>query len=163
MIHALCSPRHRPGALSARSRSAADALDSSHWPLAGGSGPSGLGVGDGQPAWGAGGLMHTPEANAAGGGLIARQTCLCSWHNGRRTCSSLLASHHGIETLVRLWSVCFIGPCLPLEERPMPAFMPPAIVAHVAHAVVIRRAWNTGIIVPRDTYAHPRRRRARKK
>jgi len=45
----------------------------------------------------------------------------------------------------------------------MPAPMPPAIVAHVAHAVVIRRAWNTGIIVPRDTYAHPRRRRARGK
>ncbi len=65
MRHALCSLRHRPDALPARSRPAAAALDSSHWPLAGGSGPAGLG--DGQPAWGAGGLMHPPEANAEGG------------------------------------------------------------------------------------------------
>ncbi len=47
MRHALCSLRHRPDALPARSRPAAAALDSSHWPLAGGSGPAGLGWGTG--------------------------------------------------------------------------------------------------------------------
>lgn len=43
----------------------------------------------------------------------------------------------------------------------MPEPMPSAIVANVARAVVIIRAWNAGIILPRDTYANPRRRRAR--
>jgi hypothetical protein len=51
--------------------------------------------------------------------------------------------------------------CLPLEERPMPEPLPPAIVANVARAVRIIRAWNAGSIVPRDTSANPRRRRAR--
>jgi hypothetical protein len=42
----------------------------------------------------------------------------------------------------------------------MPEPIPPAIVANVARAVGIIRAWNAGISVPRDTYANPRRRRA---
>ena len=43
----------------------------------------------------------------------------------------------------------------------MPEPIPPAIVANVARAVVIIRSWNAGSILPRDTYANPRRRRAR--
>ena len=36
--------------------------------------------------------------------------------------------------------------------------IPPAILAHVARAVAIIRAWNAGITLARDTYAAKRRR-----
>lgn len=39
--------------------------------------------------------------------------------------------------------------------------IPPAILDNIARVVAIIRAWNAGIVLPRDTYAPTRRRRER--